>query len=132
MTSDNPAKRPRAVTAIAWLLIITWVIGLSGLWFFREDDELGRTLEAEGLPERLRAALFWIYLVLEPVFAVGVLRGMNWARLMVVLTGILGMLSGGHDASWEPLLEALVTGIIAYFLFNSRADAFFGRTYVKA
>lgn len=116
---------------IAWVLLVAWALMLMGMWMLRDDPEIAPVLAPTRRAEVAAFVGVAANAVLMPVCAVGLLKGWNWARLVLAVTAIAGLVFGGVHFSAGIIIDLLIIGAGAYFLFNRRADAFFGKTYLK-
>jgi hypothetical protein len=110
-------KRPLSITLIGWLFIVTGGVGL--VYHFTEIN-IQHSLEGDTV---------WICSVrlLAVVGGVFLFYGFNWARwLLVAWMGFHIVLSALHSLQ-EFLVHSLLFGAILYFLFRSRASAYFRR-----
>jgi len=111
-------KRPLSVTIVSWLFIGAGTVGLT---YHATHFKALNPFDYE---------LLGICLIrlLAIVFGAFMLRGRNWARWgAVVWIGYHVGLSVLHTLS-ELLMHSLLFAGIAYFLFRSRASAYFGGT----
>ena len=110
-------KRPLSITALGWLFI---VVGACSLISHLSKSTGQRTFGSE---------LMWICLIqlLAVLGGAFTLRGLNWARwLLVAWMAFHLVVSAFH--SWRELLtHILLFGVIGYFLFRPAASAYFRR-----
>jgi hypothetical protein len=108
-------KRPLSIILISWLFIS---VGSIALVYHLLPQHIGE-LKGQGL--------VWVCLVrlLAIVSGVFMLRGLNWARwLLVAWIGFHVILSAFHSA-FEVVVHGLLFAVIIYFLFRAQAAAYF-------
>jgi hypothetical protein len=118
-------RRPVAVTIIAWLFIATGALGLAKDWLpllGSNADQHTAGLRAEG-PAML--ALIWFIRALAVVGGVGLVKGLNWSRWLLVAWMVFhAALSAGH--SMEALLiHCAIFTLIGYMLFRPESSRYF-------
>lgn len=118
-------QRPRSITVIAWIFLVVGAVGLlKDLWPLLSANAVSQLakLKADGLADLGPA---WTSRLLAILGGIGLLRGYNWARwLLVVWMAFHFGLSVLH--SWEELLvHAAVFAPILYLLFTRSSTSFF-------
>jgi hypothetical protein len=118
-------RRPVAVTIIAWLFIATGALGLAKDWLPLLGSNAARhaaELRAEGAA---MLALIWAVRALAVVGGVGLLKGQDWSRWLLVAWMVFhAALSAGH--SMEALLvHCAIFALIGYVLFRPESSRFF-------
>lgn len=115
-------KRPLSVTIIAWLYIVTGVVGLA---YHATEFDVTRPFADDGL---------WILLVrlLAVVAGAFMLRGRNWARWLAIVWMAWHVgLSLFHPVS-ELIMHSILLVVFAFLLFRSSASAYFRAVKTKA
>jgi hypothetical protein len=114
--------RPKSVTLISWLAIISGVGSALLLW-----SPAGREVMAR--VTTLHRVLTFGSIALQLLSAVVMLRGMNWARWAFVVTVVYHQLSKVVAGHWygspANLLGFLLVAAACYYLFRPAANAFF-------
>lgn len=117
--------RPRAITAIAWVFVVVGAAGLLGdLWPLltpAATQQLAR-LRADGIADFGPA---WALRFAAIVGGVGLLRGGNWARWMLVAWMVIHVGIGALDSWQAALLHTAIFVPITYFLFRNPAGIYF-------
>ena len=110
-------KRPRPITVISWIFIAVGSIAL--LYHIAE-------LKAQ---HRFEYGLVWVCLVrfLAVLGGVFMLRGLNWARWLLVVWIAYHVILSALHSPLEVVLHSLLFGVVAYFLFRPHASAYFRR-----
>jgi hypothetical protein len=124
-------KRPISITIVGWLLVLSAVLSLLSMWMTYSDPAVQAGMERTGSSPAMPIALGVLGAIVTIVAAYGILKGMNWGRILYTgwaVIGIVAMLIMG------PLTNATVVGIVLmlillFFLFRPAADAWFGRSY---
>jgi hypothetical protein len=108
-------KRPLSVTIIAILFLVAGIVGLA--YHAREFKTHGP----------FQYDVLWVCLVrlLAIICAVFMLRGANWSRwVLLVWIAYHVVLSGFHSLS-QVIVHGLLLAVIAYFLLDRSASAYF-------
>ncbi len=124
-------RRPKAVTLIGWY----WTIagGLGALYTLHRAIS-GRDLFGENFLEGFWPFPVFVLVLISVVYAfvgIGVLKGQNWAHILVVVLQFAGiairfLAYRGDPPPWINLARSLVfTGIMWFYLFRREASAFF-------
>ena len=115
-------QRPLAVTIIAWVYIAAGVIGLA---YHATEFKIERPFEND-------AAWVCSVRLLAIVAGAFLLRGHNWARWLAVVWMVWHVgLSVFHPWS-ELIVHTVLLVVIAFFLFRTRASAYFRAARTKA
>lgn len=118
-------QRSRSITVIAWIFIVTGTAGLlKDLWPLLSPNAAAQLakLKADGLADLGPA---WTSRVLAILGGIGLLRGYNWARwLLVVWMAFHIGLSALHSSD-ELLVHAAIFIPILYLLFRRSSTSFF-------
>jgi hypothetical protein len=118
--------RPRSITLIAWLFILVGVAGLlNDLWPLLTSgaaEQLAK-LKADGLADLGPA---WTSRALAIVGGIGLLRGQNWARWLLLAWMVFHIgLSALHSAE-QLLVHTAIFAPITYLLFRRSIAPWFG------
>ena len=113
-------RRPLSVTLISWIFIAMGMIAL------------GYHLMPQHIHEAKSLLGISVVRVIPIVSGIAMLRGFNWGRWVIVLwLAYHVVLSAFHSAS-QVAVHGLLLALVTYFLFRSRATAYFGRRSVEA
>ena len=132
--------RPKSITVLAWIFIVTSCLGLVYVVIAPEEKDYLAILRSH---HPFQAAFYYCSAVLTLICSIGALRGQNWARW--VLVGYLGLncLSSVYfgKALHAPdgkvvtmvLTRVAVFIVVTYYLFRASAKPFFlGQTATVA
>ena len=118
-------RRPIPITAIAWLFVAVGTVGmLRDLWPLLTPgaaQQLAK-LKADGLADLGPA---WTSRLAAVIGGIGLLRGRNWARWLLVVWMVFHIgVSVLH--SWgEVLMHSAIFPPILYFLFRGSSNPYF-------
>ena len=120
--------RPTSITVIAWILIVGSAIKAPWTLSLLHDPQFVESLaHNSSLPVRVQ----YFDMVADPVVAIvvgiGLLKGQNWARVLYLVAGVIGLLLNFATCRVRPIMiiPAAVFLAIIYFLFRSEADQYF-------
>lgn len=129
--ADSSTPRPRALTFVAWYLLIMGGMSLASL--FSAASPTVRAAWAElGADPALLALSGLVSGVGYVAAGVGVLRGAVWGRTLFLAVGALGLVAAAFVHQTEAgglLLAATVYGLVASILSRPPARAYFAGTY---
>ncbi len=121
--------RPRSVTVISWLAIVS---GIGQV--FVVLSPAARELTAQTSP--LSHFLTFASIALLAISGVAMLRGNNWARWAFVVTVAYNQLGKAFSGRWSASLANIVGLMLVatayYYLFRPGANAFFSGTASQA
>ena len=129
-------KRPFILTLIGWFLIVMSVFGIFRSFFMGGDEFvmgsdgfIHSMLDESPLPLEVHQAIEIVRSVITLVCGFGILKGWNWARYVYVGTGVLGLALNLVTFAIKSilLLDLVLVGMIAFFLFRHAASAWFTR-----
>lgn len=121
-------KRPLSVTLIGVFVIAQAVLNLFSLFAARNNPELLAQMLPPGANAEMVAQAIPIAMFASVVIAligIGLLRGLNWARIAMVAIAILAALMGVLQGNPMMLLSAALQGGLAFLLYRRQASAFF-------
>ena len=120
-------ERPKSVTIIAWILIVTGVFSLFTSLSSLNNPMVKELMSKSLLPIPLQYAIMYIGLAISFICGIGMLKGQGWARFLYVAWGAIGLLIG---LITSPIKAALIPGlivfvIIVFFLYRSSSNQYF-------
>lgn len=113
-------KRPLPLTIIGWLFIAVGAISFVSGWLPRDNGGIRRALELRA-SHPLDTALADGVRILAAVAGVFILRGINWARWLLVAWLLFHVAISLRHSPSELIIHSLLCVVVLYFL--SRADA---------
>jgi hypothetical protein len=129
--AEARGKRPLPVSIIGWLNIVGALILSAFLAFYWMDPEFRSAFLEDDLPTAAYLALYGAWTAIGLAGGVGLLGGLDWARVLLV-GGSLALSALGlfiYALDWTVAADLLITLVTAWFLFSAKADAYFGRSY---
>lgn len=103
------------------------------------SGDLERLLKEEGIPtEVLRVGIFGfgifmlVLAVITAIVALSLARGHAWARIVLTVFAVLGLVSAvlelfNPSMLWRGILGIIVNGVVLWFMWNAASSA-----YIKA
>lgn len=123
-------QRPLSITIISWILIVLAILGFAGTLLALSVPEGREVMEEGELPAEAHIAISFIGLAVLVTSGVGMLKGLNWARMLYVAwTGVsllVGFLTTTAPATLIPPLVFFL--VIVFFLFRPAANDYFRRS----
>lgn len=122
-------QRPTSLTIIGWLLIVFGAFGVLGTLMLPNNPIATEMLKQSPLPLSAHVAIGVIGSLISIVCGYGVLKGLEWSRLVYVgwiLISIAVALVSTPFSSLM-LLGWLLQAVIIFFLFRPAASAWFGQ-----
>lgn len=119
--------RPVSVTVIAWILLLINALSLLGS-LMTINDPLAREQMAESpIPVTLQFVVTYLVLSISILCAIFMMRAANWARLLYIACGAIGLVFGLLASSEKLWLipGILIYAIIVFFLLRPKAKAYF-------
>ena len=92
--------RPKAVTITTWLMALLNILGYALLWDLQKP----------------RSVLIVVFVIFSVLIAIGYIviwfywRGENWARILVLLTSLLGLWNLRHLSPANVVVKAMIVG----------------------
>lgn len=120
-------ERPKSVTVIAWVLIVTGVISVFMSLSSLNNPMVKEIMSKSPLPTSMQYAMMYIGLAVTIISGLGMLKGRGWARLLYVVWGVVGFLIGSVTS---PMKAAMIPGIIVFvivvvFLYRPASAQYF-------
>ncbi len=125
------AERPRSITVISWLFIVTGGFSLLGviigLWNPQAQHIAREIMEQNPLPLSVQYAVSFTGLTATLASGIFMLRGANWARYLYIIWGAISLLLSVFTAPAKlAIIPGLaIYGIIVFFLMQPKANEFF-------
>jgi hypothetical protein len=120
-------KRPRSVTVIAWLTILSALLALAGVWAVQYNPIVAA--EAALRPVPLSVQMPFVLLASCLMVASGsfMLRGANWARMLYIWWSPLGLVMTLLNFGLSPVFfgGVLKVGVEVFFLTRRKSVLFF-------
>jgi hypothetical protein len=113
-------KRPLSVTVISWVFI---AVGIVALIYHLLPDHIHELKGQTAFPPEL----LWVCLVrmIAVVCGVFMLRGLNWARWLLVVWIAFHVLLSFFHSVFEVVVHGLLFGVVTGFLFSPRVSHYF-------
>lgn len=120
-------KRPISVTIIAWILIVTGGISLITSSASLNNPTVKELMARNPIPIPIQYAMMYVGLLILIASGIGILNKQNWARLLYVVWGAVGLIV---SLVTSPMKTALIPGfiffaIIVFFLFRPVSNQYF-------
>ena len=120
-------KRPRSVTVIAWLAILSAPLALAGVWAVQHNAILAAEAALRPLPVSVQIAFALVGSCLMVASGSFMLRGANWARMLYIWWSPLGVVMTLLNFGLSPLFfgGVLKVGLLIFFLTRRKSVLFF-------
>jgi hypothetical protein len=120
-------KRPRSVTVIAWLTILSALLALAGVWTVQHIPIVAAEAALGRVPLSVQIPFVLVGSCLMVVSGSFMLRGANWARMLYIWWSPLGVLMTLLNFGLSPLFfgGALKVGLLIFFLTRRKSVLFF-------
>jgi NAD/NADP transhydrogenase beta subunit len=120
-------KRPVSITVIAWILLVINALSLLGSLLTFNNPVTREQMAQSSVPVPLQYAVSFLMLAVSILCAIFMLRGANWARVLYLVAGAIGLLFGFLTA---PSIVWVIPGVVIYalivfFLLRPKATAYF-------
>jgi hypothetical protein len=123
-------KRPKSVTVVCWILIVSsGLTVISSILTF--NNPVSREILSKSLiPINIQYIMTFVGLLIGIVCGIAMLKGQNWARLLYVGWGIIGLIIGIVTTPMKALMipGIIVFLIVIFFLFRPKANEYFKAT----
>lgn len=126
-------NRPTSLTVIGWLLIVFGVWGVVAPFIMQGNPSYDAALEMSGQSAQTVMIMNVVGGIVSAVSGWGILKGLNWSRLLYIGYSVLGIL---YALATSPFTTMILVGLIfpailAFFLFRPAADRWFGVRYLS-
>lgn len=120
-------QRPKSVSFICWLLIITGSISLLTSLTSINNPVVLELMAKSPIHIPIQFIMMYGGLAVSIISGFFMLKGANWARLLFVIWSAIGFLIGIATSPAKMMLipGAIVYGIEVFFLFQPNANKFF-------
>ncbi|MHB1948469.1 MAG: DUF7144 family membrane protein [Gammaproteobacteria bacterium] len=120
-------SRPLSISIIAWLFIIASVISLIGNLVTINNPAVKNMMEQSPIPMNVQYVMMYLGVVILFICGLGFLKGKNWARILYVIWGILGIIMNFVILKLSPILIPGIVFfvIIIFFLYRPKANLYF-------
>ncbi len=120
-------KRPTSVTVIAWILLVINALSLLGSIMAINNPMAQEQMAKSPIPIPLQYVMLYLGLSISILCAIFMLRAANWARLLYIAWGAIGLLFGLLASPDKPILipGILMYAIFVFFLLRPKASAYF-------
>lgn len=129
---DNIHSRPKSITRICWILIITGLFALVSITMNIYNSPADPEVVKNPISFLLHVVFIYIALIITVVSGVAMLKGKNWARLLyvgwMVIMYIIQIATLQMNAGILP--SVFFSLIIMFFLFRPKANRFFNNAVV--
>ncbi len=120
-------KRPTSVTVIAWIILVISALSLLTTPFAINNPMAQELMAKSPVPVPVQYFISFVGLLISIVSAIFMLRGANWARMVYIVWGAIGLL---FSLFTSPTKLMLIPGIFIYavfvfFLLTPKASAYF-------
>ena len=120
-------ERPKSVTVIAWILIVTGVISVFTILSSLNNPMVKELMSKSPLPIPLQYAMMYLAFAMLVISGIGMLKGQGWAKLLYVIWGAIGSLI---SLITSPAKAALIPGllfyaIVVFFLYRPASNKYF-------
>jgi hypothetical protein len=120
-------KRPTSVTVIAWILLVISALSLLGSTMAINNPMAQEMMAKSPISIPLQYAMTYLGLSISILCAIFMLRAANWARLLYIAWGAIGLLFGllaSPEKLWL-IPGILIYAIVVFFLLRPKASAYF-------
>lgn len=126
-------KRPLSLSIIGWFLVVSGVLGVLGLLTMTRNPAVQHIYEQSPLPIWAHIAFSLVGIIVVTACGYGVLKGLNWSRLLYVGWSLIGfaMSFATIRVTSILLLGMVLFAVIVFFLFRPSANVWFNRTAAK-
>jgi hypothetical protein len=120
-------KRPVSVTVIAWIILVTSAFSLAAAAFTINNPMTQELMAKTPVPVPVQYSILFFGLLISVVSAIFMLRGANWARMLYIVWGAIGLLFGLFTSPAKLMLipGILIYAIFVFFLLRPKASEYF-------
>lgn len=120
-------KRPITVTVVCWLLMISAVFSAISSTISLNNPMVKDMMAQSAIPLSVQYLIMYVGLLVMFIGGFFMLKGKNWARLLYVIWGGLGLMIG---ALTSPVKTMMIPGatffiVVVILLFLPNANVFF-------
>ena len=120
-------KRPTSVTVIAWVLLVSATVSLVTSALTVNKPIVRELMVKTPIPLPIQFVMLFGGLLISILCAIFMLRGANWARVLYIAWGALGVVTGFATSPAKLMLIPgfLIYVIFVFFLLRPGASAYF-------
>jgi hypothetical protein len=120
-------KRPVSVTVIAWIILVISAFSLVASAVAINNPMTQELMAKNPIPLPVQYSMLFLGLLISIVSAIFMLRGANWARMLYIVWGAIGLLISFLTSPAKLMLipGILVYAIFVFFLLRPKASAYF-------
>ncbi len=120
-------KRPLSVSIISWFLIVSAGISLFTFSASLNNPQAKELMSKNLMPIPVQYGMLYLGLAISVLCGIMMLKGKNWARLLYIIWGAVGMVIGFITS---PMKMMMIPGLVflaifAFFLFRPKANEYF-------
>jgi hypothetical protein len=121
-------SRPTSITVISWIIMVTSVFGLISSVVMMGNPMVTELMAKIPIPIAVQYGMRFGVLTFNFIFALFMLKGRNWARMLYVAVGAvcfaINLVTSPVKLMMLPGL--ILFAVVVFFLFRPRPNAFFG------
>ncbi|PJZ50723.1 hypothetical protein [Leptospira saintgironsiae] len=122
--------KPVSITIISWILIVLSGVGMvSSIVTYSVNEQAIEILkQTSHIPLQIQFLIAGTALIVQAICGIGFLQGLNWSRILFVVSSIAGIL---YSYLTSPIKVTLIFsvvffGVVCFFLFRPISNKFFG------
>ena len=127
-------ERPTSITVISWILIVLGALGLLVAAMMSNNPDVMEQMAKSKLGAGTQQMIGVVSSVISIVSGYGMLQGKNWARLLYVISSVIGIAINFYamPIGGAEYLAIGIFVILLFFLFRPAANAWFNRNGAPA
>lgn len=120
-------ERPKSVTVIAWIIIITSIVAIPMFLVNLNDPKFKEALSKQTFPMSILYIQLGIEVLVRLASGIGMLKAQDWSRYLYLTWGLLGLILATFTFSYKTAVipSIIVLGLIAFFLYRPAANQYF-------
>jgi hypothetical protein len=125
-------ERPKSITIICWILIAMAGILFAANIFAFNNPAAQEIMSKNPIPISIQYVMLFFGLFITIVCGIAMLKGMNWARLLYIGLGIIGVIIDlvASPTKGMAILEIIIFSIFVFFLLRPKANEYFKSTEI--
>ena len=129
-------ERPRSITIIGWLLIVSGGISAINTTSNLHNPRIKEVMSQFLMPIPISYAFSYVGLLIGLVCGIGMLKSRNWARFLYVGWSVISLVVlyinwGTNPGKIIVLFPALIFFLVIAFLFSPKANEYFTGTEIQ-